>query len=76
MEIKSQFLIVSFVNKILVCDVFSLKHLLKIETDENAIFDSNIEIVDNKHNLTIVYRDRDKPSKLRVESCKYNISLI
>jgi len=36
-------LIVSFVHKILVCDVYTLKHLLKIQTDELALFDSNIE---------------------------------
>ncbi|CDW90157.1 UNKNOWN [Stylonychia lemnae] len=43
MEIKSQFLIVAFVHKIIVCDVYTLKHLLKISTEERAQFDSNIE---------------------------------
>ena len=42
-EIKLQYLIVAFMNKIIVCDVYSLKHLFKIDTgDEDAMFDSYI----------------------------------
>lgn len=43
MEIKIQYLIVAFMNKIFVSDVYSLKNLFKIDTgDEDAMFGSHI----------------------------------
>jgi hypothetical protein len=44
-EIKETYLIVSFLHKIIICDVYSLKHLFKIQTgDEDAIFDFFVDV--------------------------------
>jgi hypothetical protein len=71
MEIKAQFLIVSFVHKIIVCDVYSLKHLLKINTHESAIFDSWINVDSPlQHTLKIAYLDSEKSSRMNIDTCK------
>ena len=56
----------AFLNKIIVCDVYSLKHLFKIDTgDEDAIFDSNIQVFpvpnsNDRHELRIAHIGEDK----------------
>lgn len=57
MEIKAQFLIVSFIHKIIVCDVYTLKHLFKIKADERAYFDSFIYNSGVSQVLKITYVD-------------------
>lgn len=61
MDIKSQYLIVAFINKIIVCDVYTLKHLFKIETgDDDAIFDSYLQMVgEGRHELRIAHTGED-----------------
>ena len=55
-EIKHTYLIVAFLSKIIVCDVYTLKHLFKINTgDENAVFDAVIETSAEKDELKIIH---------------------
>lgn len=48
-------------NKILVCDVYTLKHLFKISTgDDAAIFDSHITQLQDHEVLKIAHIGNDK----------------
>ena len=56
----------AFLNKIIVCDVYSLKHLFKIDTgDEDAMFDSRVQVfpvpnTHDRHELRIAHIGEDK----------------
>ena len=75
---KSQYLQVSFMNKILVCDVYTLKHLFKISTgDEEAIFDSHITRQADYEILKMAYTGNDPKLTFTVQSCmKHHISFV
>jgi hypothetical protein len=71
-------------NKIIVCDVYSLKHLFKIDTgDEDAMFDSHIEVFPvpgspDRHELRIANIGCQDKSTFTIQNCKiitdYNIN--
>ena len=74
-------MIASFLNKIIVCDVYSLKHLIKIESaNDESIYDVHID-TDSHSNcdvLKIAYIDENlsdaggsKKPILSVATCKY-----
>lgn len=60
-EIKGTYLIVAFLQKIIICDVYSLKHLFKISTgDEAALFDVNLQSSETKDELRFIYYNDKK----------------
>jgi hypothetical protein len=74
-EIKLQYLLVAFMNKIIVCDVYSLKHLFKLDTgDEDAIFDSHVQVIPvpgghDRHELRIANIGDDEKNSFTVQNC-------
>jgi hypothetical protein len=62
-------------NKIIVCDVYSLKHLFKIDTgDEDAIFDSHVQVIPvpgthDRHELRIANIGIDNKNSFTVQNC-------
>jgi hypothetical protein len=60
-------------NKILICDVYTLKHLFKIATgDEEAIFDSHISQQADHEVLKISHTGNDSKLTFTVQSCNKN----
>ena len=65
-------MIVAFISKIIVCDVFTLKHLFKVDTgDERAVFDVQVTSDTDSKRDEIVIAHQDEEKKLpAVSKCK------
>jgi hypothetical protein len=71
-DIRGTYLLVSFLSKIIVCDVYSLRHLFKISTgDERASYDVyfNQSVVD-RDEFRFVHVDENR-KQLMVDNCKW-----
>lgn len=69
MEIKGAYIFISFLHKIIVCDVFKLKHLIKQETgDEAAIFDAHVINKEDRDEIMIASVD-EKSKKVIISQC-------
>ena len=69
MEIKGTYLFISFMHKIIVCDVFKLKHLIKQSTgDEAAIFDSHVSQKEDRDEIIIAAVD-EKTKRVSISQC-------
>ncbi|TNV79833.1 hypothetical protein FGO68_gene4303 [Halteria grandinella] len=59
-------LFISFMHKIIVCDVFKLKHLIKQTTgDEDTVFDAHVNVKEDKDEITIAAVD-EKSKKVSI----------
>lgn len=71
MEIKGPYLFISFMHKIIVCDVFKLKHLIKQTTgDEDTVFDAHVNVKEDKDEITIAAVD-EKSKRVSISYCKH-----
>ena len=66
------YLIVAFLGKIIVCDVYTLKHLFKLSTgDERAIFDVLVRSDPEAKRDDIVFAHlEEEKSQVAVTTCK------
>jgi hypothetical protein len=72
LDIRQSYLIVTFIGKIIVCDVFTLKHLFKVETgDELAVFDVVVTSDPDlkRDNIIIAHHDEEK-KLIAISKCK------
>jgi hypothetical protein len=75
MQIHANYLIVAILNKIIIYDVLTLKHLVKVDTvQDRAVFEAWVTSHDSfSHTLNLIYVDETKQSKINLDTCKLTL---